>query len=547
MRLLPVSPFLQAALRCGALSLGLAMGWTLQAAEPAPPFTLTDHETGGPVTLDQFVGEILVLDFFAHWCGPCLRSSPILERDIQQYYHERQGNPQGIPVRVLSINIDQTQPARTARFIRQTGISQVVNDAEGATLKRYGGEGLPFFVLVDGSRATPDQPVFVVLYRQAGFEGAPALRALIDGVGSGAPEVPASMLRNAGAGYLVGHQMDAGTELVASPDIKLTQSAVAYGQSIGRWDWKLTGTLKTFDEEYEPAGGFFDFLGFETDLEETTYGGQAEIRYQVSEPVQLVGGGGFYDGFDGYRSLWLDNYYRQQYSFLPGYEDADPWGVNASGAARWEYLPAQAILEGQVLYARDDVAPGYEIETTPTGGFGRLVRGRESLDTVSVRLSTENVLTRYIRTRLLVQWTDTTDRENRYAAQGDLNVALGNRWTWRSTAGYTEEDPTFEAWFAGTTLEWEAFNSFFLSASGHYYEDTGEIVNSLQLSTAAPALMAKQVGVGVRYVWPHVAVKAFVGPYFTRYDAVDQGTMPFINLYKDRDWWLAQLALTVQY
>ena len=525
---------------------------SLPAGEAAPPFKMTSWQTGETVALSHFGGDILVLDFFAHWCAPCLHSSPILEKEIQRHYQEKGGNPQGLPVRVISINIDGTDPARTERFIRRTGISFAVNDEEGATLKQYGGDAIPFLVIVDGSRATPDNPAFEMVYRKAGFEGSATLRGLIDVIGRESTATLVSAAEGGGTnqisgGFPITHQIDANTELVASADIQLTQSAASYGQSIGRWDWKLTGTLKTYDEDYEPAGGFFDFFGFATNLHEITYGGQVEFRYQVSEPVQLVGGGGFYEGFEGYQAIWLDNYYKQQHSNRPGYQEASPRGYNAGGGVRWEYLPTTAILEARLQYARDDVAPGYEIETDAVGSFLRLVRGRESLDTISARVSTENVLARRVRTRLLFQLTDTTDRELRYAVQGDVNVALGNRWVWRTTAGFTEEDPTFDAWFATSTVEWEPQPSFYLSAAGHYYEDTGEIANSLQLSSAAPGLMAKQVGLGVRYMWPHVTLKVFVGPYYTRYDSVDQGTLPFVNLYTDRDWWLAQVALTVQY
>jgi hypothetical protein len=97
------------------------------------------------------------------------------------------------------------------------------------------------------------------------------------------------------------------------------------------------------------------------------------------------------------------------------------------------------------------------------------------------------------------------------------------------------------------SLEFEVLPSFLLSVSGHYYEDSGEIVNSLLLSSAAPGLAAWNYGLGARYLWPSATLKLFVGPYFTDYDPVEMGTRPFDHLYKDRDWWLAQLALDVQF
>ena len=37
------------------------------------------------------------------------------------------------------------------------------------------------------------------------------------------------------------------------------------------------------------------------------------------------------------------------------------------------------------------------------------------------------------------------------------------------------------------------------------------------------------------------------GPYFTDYDELELGTEPFRNLYKNRDWGLVQMAISVQY
>lgn len=349
--------------------------------------------------------------------------------------------------------------------------------------------------------------------------------------------------------WTIDHLLEAGSDVLWSSDIQLSDSKISYGQTARSWEWRVTGFLKTFDVEYRP-NPIYDPppVGRAEDLSEQTWGGQLEARYRFAERLTGIAAGGFYDGFDGYRSLWLDNYYRQQFSFIPTYKDADPWGANGSLGLRFEYLPSSGFLELEGGYNRDEVAPGYEIETDPlTGAFLRLVRGRESLDSYSGKASTENVWTRNIRTLLEVQLTDTTDRDLRIAIQGSINVALGERWVWRNQTGFTTEDPAFDAWFVSSTLEYEVIPSLLVSVAGHYYDDSGEIVNSLQLSSAAPGLEAWHYGVGARYLWPKAALKLFVGPYFTNYDPVDMGTRSFDRLYKDRDWWLAQLALDVQF
>jgi thiol-disulfide isomerase/thioredoxin len=165
-------------------SLGLAVS---TAAAPAPAFELERFGGGDPVKLADFAGEILVIDFFAYWCAPCARSAPVIEEEIAKYYTTAGGNPQGIAVRLLSVNVEAEQREKTAQFVRRHGLSRVVHDQAGETLGRYGGKGLPYLVIVDGTRGTRDEPRFEVVYRHAGFEGIRKLRTLIDGLGRKTP------------------------------------------------------------------------------------------------------------------------------------------------------------------------------------------------------------------------------------------------------------------------------------------------------------------------------------------------------------------------
>lgn len=136
----------------------------VQAAE-APDFTLPQRGTNELVRLADFAGQILVLDFFAYWCGPCQKASAEIEQHIAQHYSRTGGNAARIPVRVVAVNVEPDQAARTDAFIRKHGLRFVVDDRAGRTLEAYGGRGLPFIVIVDGTRATRDQPTFEIVYR----------------------------------------------------------------------------------------------------------------------------------------------------------------------------------------------------------------------------------------------------------------------------------------------------------------------------------------------------------------------------------------------
>ena len=111
----------------------------------------------------------------------------MVEELIQKHYASRKGNPGGVPVQVISINVEPDDTKGTRAFVRKHGVSLVLNDTNGSTLKAFGGEGLPYFVILDGTRGTAEKPAFKVVYAKPGFEGVEKLRTIIDRLGAGQP------------------------------------------------------------------------------------------------------------------------------------------------------------------------------------------------------------------------------------------------------------------------------------------------------------------------------------------------------------------------
>jgi hypothetical protein len=285
----------------------------------------------------------------------------------------------------------------------------------------------------------------------------------------------------------------------------------------------------------------------ENEVASNRAGFQTSGRFKLADRFTLLSGGGAYSGFMDYRSLWLDEHFRQLYSRREGYDEADPWGYNGSGGVRWEYLPAAAFLQGDLLFQHDVISPGYEVVLQPFPPH--LVRFRDRYDTISGRLSLENVLTPRLRALQELQITDTTDRELRFSLQSSLNIAVSERWVGRLALCGTKENPQFESWYVSAVVERDWNETWFVSLTGRFYQDTGQIENALLAeNTAAPPLEAVEAGLGLRWQGTRASLKLKFGPYFTWYDPPETlAQAAFGHLYQSRDWFSTQFAFTYEF
>ena len=105
----------------------------------APGFQLKDLQ-GNDVSLDQYKGKIVMLDFWATWCGPCRVTMPLLE----QLQHE---HPDAFTL--LAINVGDS-PELVAPYVQQHRIlARVLLDVEGKVGTAYRSESIPMQVLID--------------------------------------------------------------------------------------------------------------------------------------------------------------------------------------------------------------------------------------------------------------------------------------------------------------------------------------------------------------------------------------------------------------
>jgi len=111
--------------------------------QPRPDFTLGDLN-GTPVSAADFDGQVMLVNFWATWCTPCVEEMPMLS-ELQQNYAAR-------GLRVVGIALDD--PQKAGSFVAQLGIDYpvLVGTTDAILVGRQFGNRagmLPYSVLVD--------------------------------------------------------------------------------------------------------------------------------------------------------------------------------------------------------------------------------------------------------------------------------------------------------------------------------------------------------------------------------------------------------------
>jgi thiol-disulfide isomerase/thioredoxin len=109
---------------------------------PAPDLALRTLE-GGEVSLQGLAGKVVVVDFWASWCGPCIMAMPHLKALAEA--HAAAG------LVILAVNLREDE-ATVRQFVAEHGLAMegvtVVRDADGSVGQRWGVQAIPFSVVV---------------------------------------------------------------------------------------------------------------------------------------------------------------------------------------------------------------------------------------------------------------------------------------------------------------------------------------------------------------------------------------------------------------
>lgn len=118
------------------------LGPTLTIGEVAPPFEL-ESLGGGTLKSQSLAGELVVVNFWATWCGPCRHEIPALK--------QLDADPE---VRVVSINLDMDgakggAPGEVGRFVERNRIGYTVLLGDEEVAARYRVGAIPTTVVLD--------------------------------------------------------------------------------------------------------------------------------------------------------------------------------------------------------------------------------------------------------------------------------------------------------------------------------------------------------------------------------------------------------------
>ncbi len=106
----------------------------------APNFTLKSN-SGKNVKLSELRGQVVLLNFWASWCGPCRQEMPLLEKMQRRY--------SSLGFTVLGVNVEE-DPRKAKTLLKDISVSfPILFDTRNTVSKQYKVSAMPSTVMID--------------------------------------------------------------------------------------------------------------------------------------------------------------------------------------------------------------------------------------------------------------------------------------------------------------------------------------------------------------------------------------------------------------
>ena len=107
---------------------------------PAPDFTL-ESRSGENLRLEDHRGEVVMLNFWASWCGPCRQEMPLMDELYSQY--------KDLGFTILAVNVDENRE-EAHRFLDKVPVNYpILYDPESSVSELYEVQAMPTNVMID--------------------------------------------------------------------------------------------------------------------------------------------------------------------------------------------------------------------------------------------------------------------------------------------------------------------------------------------------------------------------------------------------------------
>ena len=96
---------------------------------------------GETVALSELRGQVIVLDFWANWCGPCRKLEPVFDQLVRDY--------QSQPVRFFTLSVWPDQDFNPQAYLKEHKLASTFLLGDNAVAREYGLWGVPTYYVID--------------------------------------------------------------------------------------------------------------------------------------------------------------------------------------------------------------------------------------------------------------------------------------------------------------------------------------------------------------------------------------------------------------